>query len=111
MKPLAWLTWPLVAVFLGCLAVVFGIPCWLIATGKADASLLVAPFVVILGAIATGFSAYSQYLKGKYEVPPWMKDPAVQKIMQSLPPPDVFPSLSDALVPVVDEHEQPLPPR
>lgn len=116
MKPLAWLTWPLVTVFLGCLAALFGVPLALIFAGKAEPSLLVAPFATILASVAAGFSSYSQYLKGKYEVPPWMKDPAVQRLMQSMPPPapmpiDVFPSIEDALVIPVDESAPKKSPR
>lgn len=97
---LSKISWP-AAVLLSVVAVVIGgafvgVPVWLVARGSAPPALLVAPLTTILGTLAGSFAAY---MKGRYELPPYLTDPVIQKAVRSVPPPP-----SDIPVTIDDER-------
>lgn len=115
MKPIPWLTTQVVILILGVvamgLAVLVGVPAWLVATNRAPSSLLVVPFGTILGAISTAAVGWGTYIKGKYQIPPYFSDPSVQQAVRTIAPPpldlaDIEPE-GTTLAPVEAPHDRP----
>ncbi len=73
-------SWQFVALALGAFAMMIGASIWLIASKLAPASLLSAPFVIV-------FTSVAAYVKGKFEMPPWLTDPKINALVRSQPPP------------------------
>jgi hypothetical protein len=88
---LSKLTWQ--AVTLLCVAMVtgacvlVGVPLWLVMRGSAPPALLVTPLTIVLGAIGTAATTYASYMKGKFELPPYLQDPTIHRAVRTVPPP------------------------
>jgi hypothetical protein len=98
---LAKITWPvavlLVASLLVLTAVFVGLPVWAIKNHWMPPEFLFGPLGTILLTASTGFGLY---VKGKNEMPTWMVDPKVQKVMSSMhPPPMITASLAPPSMP------------
>jgi protein-S-isoprenylcysteine O-methyltransferase Ste14 len=94
---LAKLTWPVAVVLVVAILVVAGVfvglPVWAIKNHWMAPELLFGPLGTILITASTGFGLY---VKGQNEVPTWMSDPKVQRVMSSMAPP---PMISASLAP------------
>lgn len=84
------ITWPMAFLFLG-LSVVMGVvlvgvPVFAIAKGWVPPAVLFGPLGTVLLSVASGVAAYT---KGKHELPPYLEDEAIRKVVASSgrPPP------------------------
>ena len=78
---------PQVSLVLGLVAigvvVIIGVPAWAVVRGYVPPAFLFGPLGTVLIA---GSAAFATYIKGQHEVPPWMEDPKIQRVLQSMRP-------------------------
>ena len=82
---------------IACLVLV-GVPAWAVVRGYVPPAFLFGPLGTVLVAAAAAFASYT---KGQNEVPPWLADPKIQRVMQSMRPPPVDVDLSSLELPVM----------
>jgi hypothetical protein len=80
-------SWQFVTLALGTFAMMLGVSVWLIAANYAPPSLLIVPFTTIV-------TAGAAYVKGKFELPPWLDDPKINAMVRSQPPPPGTPAFA-----------------
>jgi TRAP-type C4-dicarboxylate transport system permease small subunit len=86
------ITWPMAFLVVGLAAVaalvLVGVPTLAIARGWVPPAVLFGPLGTVLLSVASAVAAYT---KGKHELPPYLEDEAIRKVVANSgrpPPPD-----------------------